>query len=208
MHVLAQHPALASAFYAGVMKVSGPGWDLHGYSRDHAPAEMVAAAQARAAAEQKAVGKYPSLRNRGWLARTFQPRGGRKHRRRVAEHGQRYDQFRKENPGDPEWDLMDYRDDSRIETPHDRQTSYKLNDRLAGEHLRDQTSDDVYSKETTDHRLSKEELQKVLGTYQGTMTDDAWEHIPEGKPYADAFVAKAKALMADPNFQYARLEWE
>lgn len=119
-----------------------------------------------------------------------------------------------EKHGLDEEDSWDYQGASRIKTPFDRKTNYKLNSTLgislAGEAMEDMTSDQAYSDVPVIKNLSKADLQKVVQHYSSALEDFrknnpyAQHYMHEGK----AFLDKAQHLLSHPDMKFARLEYE
>lgn len=206
------------ALHVGLVKEAGVGWDLHGYHREHVTPELTAANERYESLRKQEVGKYPSYvaKPQGVIGRLFR---GKKYQRYLADkkaYGERVRRFYDEHGSGP--DTYEYRSDSRIKTPYDRQTSYKFNDRLTSDQPAEiaegwysRLSDDGYSDTPTDRRLSKEELRKVLADYKDAHTKAvAAGHFAgeQDSAYAQAFLAKGQALLDNPELKYARLEWE
>jgi hypothetical protein len=210
--------ARAAALRVGLVKMAGVGWDLHGYHREHVTPELTAAAERYNSLREKEVGEYPSYvaKPKGPIARLFRGRGHQRYLADKEAYEDRSRRFYSEHGLGP--DTYEYRADSRIKTPYDRQTSYKLNDRLTlgqraplAESWYSRLSDDAYSDTPTDRRLSKEELRKVLADYKDAHTKAvAAGHFAgeQDTAYAKAFLAKGQALLDNPDLKYARLEWQ
>ena len=207
-----------AALHVGLVKEAGVGWDLHGYHREHVTPELTAAKERYESLREREVGKYPSYvaKPKGAIGRLFR---GKKYQKYLADkeaYGERASRFYDEHGLGP--DTHGYRDDSRIKTPYDRQTSYKLNDRLTlgqggdlAEDWYSRLSDGAYSDTPADRRLSKEELRSILADYKDAYARAVEEGHFAGEQdsaYANAFLAKGDALLNDPEFRYARLEME
>jgi len=112
-------------------------------------------------------------------------------------------------PEDPNTDAWDYRSESRIQTPYDKLTAEKAN-LAAGRGLPDEEqrtlldmmSDDAYSDDPVDRRLTREQLGKIHEIYSKVDPSN-----PSAQ-YLQPFMSKIKHLQEDPTMQYARLEWQ
>jgi len=121
-------------------------------------------------------------------------------------------------------DAWDRTKNSRIHTPYDKLTNYKSNDYLALSHandLWDNTTDFAYGQKPTENRLTRDQLKNVVTRYQKAHRDfQAKVPNETGTGYyrpvvkkaigkdATAFVRKANHLLKDPDFKFARLEYE
>lgn len=178
-------------------KQAGVGWDVHGYSGDPQdfPVDL---------------GKGPERKYEGGSQPGF---FGRLLGRKPVQGKLIV------TPELAAWQKLHAEDDGRyertralrIQTPFDRQTSYKANDQLAGNFAPDlweHTTDFAYGAKPVEKRLSREDLTKVIDTYQQAASK--WQ--PKGEDnmaqYSKAFVQKAQHLLKDPKFQFARLEYE
>ena len=207
------------AFKSELMKIAGVGWDLHGYHREPkrpklTPAEAAAEKQwntdfdAHLARRKEEVGPAPKifsgLRHAGW-------------QKSVKK-------WEKENPFKSSVDTkvlpldeFDYERESRIQTPFDDLTSYKLNDRLDFDTkvnpgaLHAYTTEYAYSDKPYEKRLSKEDLKKVVDIYkkkaEGYEGNNP-EYASNIKRATTAFIQKAEHLIKDPKLKFARLEYE
>lgn len=204
-------------------KLGGVGWDLHGYHSEPSMSEDAPPYPHKhediwdTTTTEKPYGDKP-----GFLASLF----GKKQKTRTqtdrvlkpgmeAQRDAYREHYKKYDP----WEVQRR---ARIQTPYDKLTNYKLNmnadwnSPLAGHgELEDYMSDDAYASEPYDRRLSREELTEFLGKYRpraAAYQADLREKEPESEADVSAglqaFRDKAKHILADPKFQFARLEYE
>jgi hypothetical protein len=261
-------------------KVSGTGWDLHGYHRDPDRPDLEAADEAWRARSSAATGPYPKpthtapsrfkstaigalaggaagLAGGALLSRIAGGRSGiARMAREIAPRTKletgilggagatlgavigsaasparktnfltdkppdedvkawrsRLKEFQDENPA-PE-DPYDYRSDSRISTPFDDKTNYKLNANIDWD--RSEGSGELnrfvsgFDEGQPARNLSREDLQEILSKYgpAAAAYSSANPDDPYVEPGVAAFTSKAQHLLKDPRFRFARLEGE
>lgn len=116
-----------------------------------------------------------------------------------------------ENVNDPD-DVWDYREDSRIQTPYDKDTG-RLS-RILGDaplslprkeqgSFYDLASDDVYG-DFVDTRLDKTQLSQVADYLRRAQANPKFKFKEDINPY----LKKIEHLQNDPTMHYARMEWE
>jgi len=193
------------AFQDELQKIAGVGWDLHGYHRKPENSKIKTQEDAWDAAHSTAVGDYPPFEVRHGPAKKYE--------QAKKDYRKKSDAFIAKNPIPK--DMGSYVDESRIKTPFDRDTNYKLNSNMdlnsgASLSLDAYTTDKAYSEKETIRNLSKKDLKNVVKEYQSKLEqyqkaepDDPWI-----RPGGEAFVNKAKHLLKDPKFRFARLEYE
>jgi hypothetical protein len=202
-----------NSFNDELTKLAGVGWDLHGYHRDpDAPKPSPEQIKAEDTYDKdwrkwqdkkhKAIGKPPF----------YNVKDRKKYFKKAIT-------WEKANPfvssGKEAVDPWYYKRDSRIKTPFDRKTNYKLNSTLdveTGGNLHQYTSDFAYSDKDVDRRLTRDELKKVVEIYKGKapkyLSLEPKKHADIYNPQAQAFIQKAEHLLKDPKMQFARLEYE
>jgi len=211
-------------------KVAGVGWDVHGYSVPD-PEAAVAPLEAAGDAYDKKMeadlvgapqwpGKKPEIKRRFRLLPWGQAKQTKKSLQAQQDWQQAADAYRgarrkyyEDNP--PPDDSFFAMRDLRVRTPHDKGTNYKLNDWIAANaanELWESTTDTSYGDTPTIRNLSREDMQRVLAIYQRASQDPkALGGIEDRESYdrqVQAFVNKAKALMANPEVKTMRLEYE
>jgi len=204
-------------FFREAMKLAGVGFDLHGYHRDPRDVEIDE--------DDKKYEKWFQRRTKEVARPTRKPIkrfgffGRTTGHQRVSKEEQAAFQARRteweaKNPPPPMGvDKYDYVRDSRVKTPFDRSTNYKLNLNAivnSAPQILDQTTDFSYSGKPMESRLSKTQLRGILKTYADSGEQYAKAHPddPHVRPGLTAFQGKAKALLKDPKVKFVRLEWE
>lgn len=206
-------------FYIELQKIAGVGWDLHGYHRDPTmSAEDLAKGDEyyeRKEQKLKPLGKKPKMKSHGWFSRTFL---GRPNKETQLKSVKDWDSKRKQllkGFGPAPIDDWEYRGASRIKTPFDSKTNYKLNSNMdynVGDigSLEDFTTDQAYSNKDRIRNISKSELKKIVKMYKKKL--DVYKGDNPKDPYispgGEAFIQKAQSLLEDPSFKFARLEYE
>jgi hypothetical protein len=203
-------------------KQGGVGWDLYGYHRDpdKTPelAPDVLAKQKQWDKDYKSWSKRlksevsATEKRKGFFARLLRRKpkkvsSGVLYKRRRA--------WQKKNPMPSMKGLPvegQYASGSRMKTPFDSQTSYKLNAHLDHASMRPEldpyTTDKVYGSTPRVKNLSKKELRKVVKIYKTKAREFDSDADANERAAAKAFAQKAEHLLANPNFKFARLEYE
>jgi hypothetical protein len=203
-------------------KISGVGWDLHGYSvKPNAMQKKLDESQSAVTNYESqmssALGKSePSMLTKkpGFFGRLIGRKSSRVANPAYPAYEKKMTDYLQTHGPYPD-DSYDIGRGARISTPYDKNTNYKLNSNMdydrpqrAGE-LEQWTTDMSYSDKPKIRNLTKSELRKVIKSYQQAMADYGTRPEEEGTSAAQqAFLDKAQYLLKDPKMQFARLEYE
>jgi hypothetical protein len=110
-------------------------------------------------------------------------------------------------PEAAKFDQFDYRQASRIRTPHSHYGGNKLIAHTLGSVVPDKlTSDFAYQEKDIDVRLSREQIREILKLHAEVAARDP-NNSEEVRKHHEGFQAHGRALLADPKLKFARLEW-
>lgn len=211
-------PINTDAFFDELEKIAGVGWDIHGYSK--APEvlrrDMEEAGRLSREHSKKMhgiIGKSPKAfisDKPGFFSRLLGAKEKHKENPKWAAWRKKARAYYKDNPAPRDsWEVMR---ESRIPTPFDEDTNYKLNMHMDYNRSRNQgslqkwTTDEAYGTDKVKN-LSKADLRKVMKEYSEAAKDyeDKSSRAASGQK---AFLSKAKHLLKDPKVKFVRLEYE